>query len=85
MRTTVRIDDHLLAEAREQARRRRQTLGELVEDALRRELGAQAGPGPPPEIPVSRGGTGARPGIDLTSNAAVLAALDEGLPLDQLR
>lgn len=38
-----------------------------------------------PEVPVFRGGTGPQPGLDLTSNAAVQAALDADLPLDQLR
>ena len=38
MRTTVSIADELLATARERARSRGQTLGELIEDALRREI-----------------------------------------------
>lgn len=85
MRTTVAIDDHLLANAKRRARERGSTLGELVEDALRREL---ATPPPPAErvpLPVFRGGDGPRPGIDLTSNRALREALDEGTDLNDLR
>lgn len=84
MRTTVSIDDHLLAAARELAQARRQTLSEIVEEALRAEL-ARDSPARRPDVPVFTGGTGARPGVDLRSNRAVQAALDEGLVLDQLR
>ncbi len=84
MRTTVAIDDHLLAEAKERARRRGQTLGQLVEDAIRRELGASTERARPP-VPVLTGGTGPRPGIDLSSNRGLLEALDEGRTLDELR
>lgn len=85
MRTTVSIDDHLLAEAKERARERRQTLGQLVEDSLRRELGAPTHSEASPPIPVRRGGTGAQPGLDMTSNRAMWEFLDEGRPLDRLR
>lgn len=39
MRTTVKIDDHLLAEAKSQAARSGRTLNEVVEDALRESFG----------------------------------------------
>ncbi|MDQ3090845.1 MAG: hypothetical protein M3R46_04120 [Actinomycetota bacterium] len=61
-----------------------QTLGQLVEDSLRRELGAATSREGPP-IPVFKGGSGPAPGVDLTSNRAIWEALDEGLPLDKLR
>ncbi|HEY5487037.1 MAG TPA: YlcI/YnfO family protein [Candidatus Limnocylindrales bacterium] len=38
MRTTVKIDDHLLAEAKAQAARSGRTLNQVVEDALRESL-----------------------------------------------
>jgi hypothetical protein len=85
MRTTVSISDELLAAAKRRARERGQTLGDVVDAALRREL---LDPGPPaerPAVPVFRGGTGPRPGIDLTSNRALHEALDEGLELDARR
>jgi len=84
MRTTLAVDDHLLTAARRRARERGQTLGQVVEDALRRELSA-----PPadaaPSVPVLRGGDGLRPGVDVTSNRALRQALDEGLDLPDLR
>ena len=40
MRTTLRIDDSLLAAAKSLAAQRRQTLGEVVNDLLRRALNA---------------------------------------------
>jgi len=84
MRTTLAIDDHLLDAAKQRARERGKTLGQVVEDALRLELARpEAVKGPP--IPVSRRGGGFRPGIDLTSNRSMREALDEGLPLDKLR
>lgn len=85
MRTTVAIDDHLLAAAKRRAHRLGLSLGQLVEEALRKELARpdQRPAGPP--LPVFRGGTGARPGIDVASNRALFEALDEGQPIERLR
>lgn len=84
MRTTVSVDDRLLTAAKQRARARGQTLGDVFNDALRRELAT-----PPTretvQLPVFRGGDGVRPGIDLTSNRALREALDEDQPLDSLR
>ena len=75
MRTTVAIDEQLLVAARAAARRRGYTLGRLIEEALRREL-AQPSTDRPPEVPVFRGGTGPRPGLDLRSNRALIELLE---------
>lgn len=85
MRTTVAIDDHLIDGARRRARERGQTLGQLIEDALRRELATPASPAPAPDVPVFKGGGGVRPGVDLTSNRALREALDAGTELSALR
>jgi hypothetical protein len=85
MRTTVSIADELLAAAKERAHRSGQSLGSLVEAALRRELAASPSLGELPAVPVFRGGTGPRPGIDLNSNRALAEALDEGQPLEHRR
>lgn len=86
MRTTIAVDDRLLASAKRQARRLGLTLGQLIEEALRRELASRAGGKKPrPIVPVFRGGGGARPGIDLASNRSLLEVLDEGQPLERLR
>ncbi len=84
MRTTVAIDDHLLARAKDRARERGTTLGKVIEDALRSELARPTG-GDPPPIPVFRGGGGLRPGVDLSSNRAIQELLDEGMPPEKLR
>lgn len=86
MRTTVSISDELLAAARAKATMTGQTLGALVERALRKEL-AQPTPSDEdrPLVPVFRGGTGPQPGLDLTSNSALHEALDEGLGLQATR
>ena len=85
MRTTVSISDELLAAAKRRARERGETLGQVVDAALRRELIADRTPAPGPPVPTFRGGTGPRPGIDLSSSRALHEALDEGLELDDRR
>jgi hypothetical protein len=85
MRTTVSISDELLAAAKRRARERGQTLGEVLDRALRRELAGPAADVSAPPVPVFSGGSGPRPGLDLTSNAAMLEVLEDGRPLDQRR
>ncbi len=84
MRTTVSVNDELLASAKRRARKRGQTLGQVVEDALRREL-ARPSEVSEVEVPVFAGGNGPQPGVDLTSNRALREALDRGAELDALR
>lgn len=78
MRTTVSIDDEVLAAAKRRARERDQTLGEVVETALRRELLGAVGAEDGPPIPVFAGRGGPRPGVDLNSTRALQELLDEG-------
>lgn len=85
MRTTVSIDDELLAAAKRRARQRSETLGQVIEAALRRELSGTHDVGEAPRIPVFTRGTGPRPGIDLTSNRALHEALDDDVDLDRRR
>jgi hypothetical protein len=85
MRTTIAIDDHLLRSAKRQAQRRGLTLGQLVEDALRRELSSRPNPASAPEIPVFRGGNGVRLGVDVSSTRGLLEALDEGQGVERTR
>lgn len=85
MRTTLSISDELLTAAKRCARERGQTLGAFVDEALQRELSEPRSPGAAPPVPVFRGGTGPRPGIDLSSNRALLEALDDGVELDDRR
>lgn len=76
MRTTLAIDDALLARAKKRAASRGQTLGEYVEAAVRRELTVESAPRVVPELPIFTGGTGMRPGIDPSSTRALFDALD---------
>lgn len=76
MRTTVAIDDKLLAAAKRRALESGQTLGEYVEDSLRRNLVGRDATPTVPTIPVFTRGTGVRAGIDVTSNRALFDALD---------
>jgi len=85
MRTTLAIDDRLLGVAKREARRRGLTLGELVEAALRREIAARRPRAERPTVPILHGRGGLRPGIEATSNRALLEALDEGVPTERLR
>jgi hypothetical protein len=82
MRTTVSISDELLAAAKRRARERGQSLGSVIEDALRRQFATVRDDECRPTVPVFDGGTGPRPGLDLTSNRALSEALDEDLDLD---
>ena len=77
MRTTVRLADALLEQARREARRRGETLTSLIEKGLRHELSTRPTRRKSKvEVPVFRGGTGEAPGIDLTNSAAVWDILD---------
>jgi hypothetical protein len=76
MRTTVAIDDNVLAAAKVRAREQRTTLGGLVETALRRELAGTERPVMVP-LPVFAAGTGPRPGVDFRSNRALAELLDD--------
>ena len=84
MRTTLAVDDQLLMAAKRRARERGQTLGQVVEDALRRELSTPAA-ATRGAVPVFRGGGGLRPGVDATSNRALHEALDADRGLPSLR
>jgi hypothetical protein len=85
VRTTVSISDELLIAAKRRAGERGQTLGQFIDSALQRELGEADAPRQAPPVPIFHGGTGPRPGIDLTSNRALHEALDDGLALGHRR
>jgi len=84
MRTTVTIDDALYRRTKAAAARAGRTVSELVEDALRQNLAAKPASDAVPELPTF-GGSGTLPGVDLTSNAALLATMDADAGLDALR
>jgi plasmid stability protein len=66
-RTTVRIDDELLAEAKAFAARHGRSLNSVVEDALRQLLRGRQHSEPRPKVELITSGTpGDRPSIDLS-------------------
>lgn len=78
MRTTVTIDDHLLAEAKALAARTGRPLGAVVDDALRVLLVERAATRAPVEIP-TYGGSGLQPGVDLDDKEALAELLGDNL------
>ena len=77
MRTTVRIDDNLLEEAKRLAANAKTSLGQFVEDAIRETIARRKAHAERPRVslPTFRGG-GLQPGVDLDGNAALLDLLD---------
>lgn len=86
MRTTVTIDDQLYAQAKVRAAQAGESVGSVIEEALRAFL-AHADRAAGIELPalpvVATGGT--RPGVSLDDMSSVYELLDEGRPLDALR
>lgn len=82
MKTTLDIQDGLLAEAKAQAAHERRSLTSLIEDGLRLRLrkpqrGAAAAASKATRLPVYRGKGGLLPGIDPTSNRSLFDAADD--------
>ncbi len=78
MRTTIRLDDALLREAKAKAARAGRSLNDFIADAVRLAVRTTPRTGHAPEIPVFRGGSGVRPGVNLDSNAALLDWMEQG-------
>jgi hypothetical protein len=78
MRTTVRLDDALLARARKEAERRGVTLTALIEQGLKLVLRKplEAGNRDPVVLPVSRARGGTLPGVDLDDSAALVDLME---------
>lgn len=76
MRTTVRLDDDLLARAKREALDRGTTLTAVIEDALRRALAPQVSVRDEDiALPVFRG-DGLLDGVDLDDMASLLDVMD---------
>jgi hypothetical protein len=76
MRTTIRLNDELLAQAKEAAVKRSCTLSAVIEDALRLAL-TQEKEQPERLIRLpSSGSGGLRPGVNLDSTAELLDIMD---------
>ena len=78
MRTTIRIDDSLLADAKALAARTHRSLNSVIEDAIRAALARSSddSPGPPVRLPTVSG-HGLQPGVNLDDGAALRELMDE--------
>jgi len=78
MRTTIRLDEGLLRQAKAEAQKRGETVTSLIERGLRLVLaGRPAGRRRTRvTLPVSRATGGTRPGVDLDDSSATLDRLD---------
>jgi len=78
VRTTIRLDDELLAEVKRLAADTGRSMSEIVEDAVRASLARRHEPRPERrvELPTFRG-NGVRAGVDLNSWASLLDVMEE--------
>jgi hypothetical protein len=77
-RTTVRIEEHLLADAKALAAKTGRTLTRLIEDALRETIGRGRGDARtrrPIRLPTVNG-RGLQPGVDLDDTSALLDRME---------
>ena len=76
VRTTIRLDDQLLAEAKSLAARTGRTLTKVIEDALRQSLAQRPShAGGAVRLPTF-GGRGVRPGVDLDDSAGLTDVME---------
>jgi hypothetical protein len=77
MRTTVRLDDHLLADAKKIAAESGRTLTSVLEDALRESLARRTVREKRTRVRLKTvSGDGVRPGVDLDDTAALLDLME---------
>ena len=78
MRTTVRLDENLLRQAKSVAARQGETVTSLIERGLRLVLAAshRRPPRGRSVLPVSKAKGGLRAGVDLDDSSAVLDLID---------
>ena len=77
MRTTVRLDEHLLARAKKHAAETGKTLTAVLEDALRESLARRSAhaKSKPVRLKTVKGG-GVRAGVDLDDSASLLDVME---------
>lgn len=77
MRTTIRLDEHLLAEAKKFAAESGRTLTSVLEDALRDTLSRRSAKRKQARVRLKTiKGDGVRPGVDLDDTAALLETME---------
>ncbi len=77
MRTTIRIDDQLLVEAKKLAAETGRSLTAVIEDSLREVLARRPRPTRRGRVRLPTfGGKGLQPGVDLDDTASLLDRMD---------
>ena len=77
MRTTIRLDERLLVEAKKRAAEKGMTLTALIEDSLRETLARRSPPIPRKRFRmVTFGEGGLQPGVDLDDTSSLLDRMD---------
>lgn len=77
MRTTVRLDQHLLAQAKKRAAETGRTLTAVLEEALRESLQRRTRPGKRAPVKLRTvKGSGVRPGVDLDDSVSLLDTME---------
>jgi len=77
MRTTIRLDDSLLAEAKKEAAASGRTLTAVLEDALRESLARRFRSATREPVHLRTvGGDGVQPGVDLDDTASLLELME---------
>lgn len=79
MRTTVRLDESLLTRAKQEARKRGETLTSLMERGLRLVISGshRHARSARVRLPTSKATGGVRPAVDLDDTSALLDRLDD--------
>ena len=78
MRTTIRLDDHLLKSAKKYAHETGKSLTAVIEDALRQVLSRRTVKQARKPVKLTTvSGKGVRSGVDLDDSAALLAFMEE--------
>lgn len=77
-RTTIRLDEDLLRQAKKHAAQSGQTLTAVIENALRESLsrGQDTSGREPVKLITDLGGHGLQPGVDLDDSAALLDLME---------
>jgi hypothetical protein len=73
MKTTLNVDDTVMARLKREAARTGRTMSELVETALRRLLDAREGQAPLAPLPILHGG---QPLVDIADRDALYQAME---------
>ena len=76
MRTTINIDEYILALAKREAAIQKKSLGKVVEDALRTIFSSRTDKSLPINL-VTGGGAGVKPGVDLDDSRSLLEIMDK--------